>query len=184
MQVGSAVMSTLTGEPLDVVDLRHRRVRAVRYDLSRRVRVPASTSSASHRSIQKHAQVERKKKRKKRQPFVKLGPSRVHTWLSGKQCRYVRNMLVQLHATPLDFALSWLKLLPARRSAHEKCTTSPRPCAQTLVVAGRKNTICPVHTTTPGRVHTYCCKHMLAPAATSSSGSYRKKNTAKPLIAL
>lgn len=79
MQVGSAVMSTLTGEPLDVVDLRHRRVRAVRYDLSRRVRVPASTSSASHGSIQKHAQVERKKKRKKRQPFVKLGPSRVYT---------------------------------------------------------------------------------------------------------
>lgn len=38
----------LTGEPLDVVDVRHGRVRAVRYDLSRRVRVPESP--ASHES--------------------------------------------------------------------------------------------------------------------------------------
>lgn len=37
----------LTGEPLDVVDLRHRRVRAVRYDLSGRVRVPASTTRSN-----------------------------------------------------------------------------------------------------------------------------------------
>eukprot|EP00178_Gracilaria_changii_P015246 TRINITY_DN4271_c0_g1_i1.p1 TRINITY_DN4271_c0_g1~~TRINITY_DN4271_c0_g1_i1.p1 ORF type:complete len:229 (+),score=22.34 TRINITY_DN4271_c0_g1_i1:380-1066(+) len=37
----------LVGEPLDVVDVRHRRVRSVRYDLSRRVRVHAGELDVS-----------------------------------------------------------------------------------------------------------------------------------------
>lgn len=57
-------MTLLTGEPLDAVDLRHRRVRAVRYDLTRRAGVPGSMAdTTADRTEKKTAVVKTPNKR-------------------------------------------------------------------------------------------------------------------------